>query len=93
MLDIIEKFDFRRQVARLQSSNLLFPILKQFEQVDLHPDRVDNIEMGYLFEELIRRFSEQYNETTGEHFTPREVIELMVDLLLNGNPDAFLGPD
>jgi type I restriction enzyme M protein len=93
VLDIIEKFDFRRQVARLQSSNLLYPILKEFSNVDLHPDRVDNIEMGYIFEELIRRFSEQYNETAGEHFTPREVIELMVDLLLSENPEDFLGPD
>ncbi|MFQ5612299.1 MAG: N-6 DNA methylase, partial [Anaerolineae bacterium] len=93
VLDIIEKFEFRRQVARLQSANLLYHLLKEFEKVDLHPDRVDNIEMGYIFEELIRRFSEQYNETAGEHFTPREVIELMVDLLLSENPEAFLGPD
>ena len=93
VLDIIEKFDFRRQVSRLHSADLLYHLLKAFEQVDLHPDRVDNIEMGYIFEELIRRFSEQYNETAGEHFTPREVIELMVDLLLSENPEDFLGPD
>jgi len=91
--DIIDKFDFRRQVGRLQASNLLYLILKEFSTVDLHPDQVDNIEMGYIFEELIRRFSEQYNETAGEHFTPREVIELMVDLLLSENLEDFLGPD
>lgn len=93
VLDIIEKFDFRRQVSRLHSTDLLYHLLKAFEQVDLHPDRVDNIGMGNIFEELIRRFSEQYNETAGEHFTPREVIELMVDLLLSENPEDFLGPD
>jgi type I restriction enzyme M protein len=91
--DIIEKFDFRRQVSRLQSNNLLYLILKKFSTVDLHPNSVDNIEMGAIFEELIRRFSEQYNETAGEHFTPREVIELMVDLLLSENLEDFLGPD
>ena len=91
--DIIERFDFRRQISRLQSANLLYLILKEFSTVDLHPDRVKNIDMGDIFEELIRRFSEQYNETAGEHFTPREVIELMVDLLLSENPNDFLGPD
>ena len=90
--DIIEKFDFRRQVARLQAANLLYPILKAFEDVDLHPDRASNHEMGYIFEELIRRFSEQYNETAGEHFTPREVIALMVEQLLSENADAFIQP-
>ncbi|WP_299755366.1 class I SAM-dependent DNA methyltransferase [uncultured Chloroflexus sp.] len=89
--DILEKFDFRRQVSRLQAANLLYPILKAFEEVDLHPDRVPNHEMGMVFEELIRRFSEQYNETAGEHFTPREVIALMVELLLCEN-GSFIQP-
>ncbi len=85
--DIIEKFDFRRQVSRLQASQLLVPIMREFTRVDLHPDRVSNLQMGYIFEELIRKFSEQYNETAGEHFTPREVIRLMVELLFNeGDP-------
>ncbi|MEA3337353.1 MAG: type I restriction-modification system subunit M N-terminal domain-containing protein [Chloroflexota bacterium] len=79
--DIIEKFDFRRQINRLQTARLIHPILQEFTQVDLHPDRVSNREMGLIFENLIRRFSEQYNETAGEHFTPREVIRLMVHLL------------
>lgn len=83
--DILEKFDFRRQVARLQAARLLYQLFKAFETVDLHPDRVSNHEMGLIFEELIRRFSEQYNETAGEHFTPREVIALMVELLLAEN--------
>ncbi len=90
--DIIEKFDFRRHVSRLQAANLLYQLLKAFEDVDLHPDHVSNHEMGYIFEELIRRFSEQYNETAGEHFTPREVIALMVELLLSEVEDDFFQP-
>ncbi|MBP8000287.1 MAG: SAM-dependent DNA methyltransferase [Chloroflexi bacterium] len=91
--DIIEKFDFRRQISRLQSAKLLYPLLKAFENVDLHPKTISPHDMGYIFEDLIRRFNEQDNQTAGEHFTPREVIELMVDLLLSENPEAFLGPD
>lgn len=91
--DIIEKFDFRRQISRLQTANLLYPIFKAFDGVDLHPDRVKSHDMGYIFEDLIRRFNEQDNQTAGEHFTPREVIELMVDLFLSENPQAILGPD
>src|SRR6266481_341958 len=75
--DILEKFDFRRQISRLQSSNLLYPLLKAFENVDLHPAKISPHDMGYIFEDLIRRFNEQDNQTAGEHFTPREVIELM----------------
>ncbi len=77
----LDKFKFGEQIARLDHANLLFLVLKRFTEIDLHPDVVDNIEMGYIFEELIRRFSEQSNETAGEHFTPREVIRLMVNLL------------
>ncbi|MBN1451272.1 MAG: SAM-dependent DNA methyltransferase [Anaerolineales bacterium] len=91
--DIIEKFDFRRQISRLQSANLLYKLLEAFKNVDLHPDVIEPHDMGYIFEDLIRRFNEQDNQTAGEHFTPREVIELMVDLLLSENPEAFLGPD
>lgn len=91
--DIIEKFDFRRQISRLQSVNLLYPLFKAFEDVDLHPSKIEPHDMGYIFEDLIRRFNEQDNQTAGEHFTPREVIELMVDLLLSENPKDFLGKD
>jgi len=79
--DIIQKFDFPTQVARLDRSNLLYLVVAKFAEVDLHPDQVSNLEMGYLYEELVRKFSELSNETAGEHFTPREVIRLMVDLL------------
>ena len=79
--DVIDKFDFDGQITRLNRANLLFLVLSRFADIDLHPDAVSNLEMGYLYEELIRRFSELSNETAGEHFTPREVIRLMVNLL------------
>jgi len=79
--DIIDKFDLAAQISRLDKANLLYMVVSKFAEIDLHPDKVSNIEMGYLYEELIRRFSELSNETAGEHFTPREVIRLMVSLL------------
>ncbi len=79
--DILEHFDIATQIARLDKANLLYMVVGKFAEIDLHPDTVSNLEMGYLYEELIRRFSELSNETAGEHFTPREVIRLMVNLL------------
>jgi len=79
--DVIEKFEFDSQITRLDKANLLYLVVSKFADIDLHPSTVSNIEMGYLYEELIRRFSELSNETAGEHFTPREVIQLMVRLL------------
>src|SRR6266545_147492 len=87
--DVIEKFDFHTQIARLDRSNLLYLVLSRFCDIDLHPDVVSNMEMGYLYEELIRRFSELSNETAGEHFTPREVIRLMVELLFCDDDDLL----
>ncbi len=84
--EIIDKYEFHTQIARLRGAKLLYPVVQRFADVDLHLDRVDNHQMGYIFEELIRRFSEISNETAGEHFTPREVIKLMVHLLLG--PDT-----
>ncbi len=78
----LDKFLFTDQLKRLNDGEILWQVFEQFCQIDLHPDRVSNIEMGYLFEELIRKFSEISNETAGEHFTPREVIRLIVDLLI-----------
>ncbi|RJQ30094.1 MAG: SAM-dependent DNA methyltransferase [Peptococcaceae bacterium] len=83
MREIIDKFEFRNQIHRLEEVNLLFLVLERFNTIDLHPDMVSNLEMGYIFEELIRKFSEQSNETAGEHFTPREVIRLMVNILFS----------
>jgi type I restriction enzyme M protein len=79
--DVIEQFKFADHIAKLDESNLLFQVVSRFADVDLHPDKVPNHVMGTIFEELIRRFAEASNETAGEHFTPREVIRLMVDLL------------
>lgn len=79
--DIFEKFDFDVQVQKLDSANLLFLVVQKFAAVDLHPDNVSNAAMGHMFEELIRKFAELSNETAGEHFKPREVIRLMVNLL------------
>jgi type I restriction enzyme M protein len=90
--EVIDKFDFERQIDRLDEADLLFQIVGRICKVDLHPDKVDNIEMGYIFEELIRRFSEASNETAGEHFTPREVVKLMVNLLLDGDEEVLREP-
>ncbi|MBF0231521.1 MAG: SAM-dependent DNA methyltransferase [Desulfamplus sp.] len=78
---IIAKFDFDKHLSRLEGGNLLYLIIKEFNKVDLHPDTVGNTEMGYIFEELIRKFSEASNETAGEHYTPREVIQMMVEVM------------
>lgn len=79
--NILEHFNFDDHIERLDKSNLLYKIVKRFSEIDLHPDKVRNIEMGYIFEELIRKFADLSNETAGEHFTPREVIRLMVNIL------------
>ena len=87
--DIVDKFDFGIQVERLRKANLLYQVVGRFAEIDLHPQVVSNIEMGYLYEELIRKFSELSNETAGEHFTPREVIRLMVNLLFIDDEKAL----
>src|SRR6266511_2379826 len=84
---IMERFGFDQQIARMSEKNLLFEVIKAFSKIDLSTDRVDNIQMGYVFEELIRVGAEQSNEEAGEHFTPREVIRLMVNLLLSPEKD------
>jgi type I restriction enzyme M protein len=78
---IIEKFKFDEEIEKLEEANRLFEVVKEVAAVDFHPDRISNIEMGYLFEDLVRRFNEQANEEAGDHFTPREVIKLMVSIL------------
>ena len=84
---IMERFGFAEHVDRMAEKNLLFQVVQEFSRVDLSPARVDNTQMGYVFEELIRIGAEQSNEEAGEHFTPREVIRLMVSLLLSPEPD------
>ncbi|SIQ37743.1 class I SAM-dependent DNA methyltransferase [Pseudacidovorax sp. RU35E] len=87
--DIFERFDFHAQVERLAKANLLYLVTEKFVGIDLHPDVVDNASMGLVFEELIRKFAEISNETAGEHFTPREVIRLMVNLLFIEDDDVL----
>lgn len=87
----LEKFLFTDQLKRLNDAGLLYTVFEQFTQIDLHPDAISNLEMGYLFEELIRKFSEISNETAGEHYTPREVIRLIVGLLLANDKGALTG--
>ncbi|HKT27974.1 class I SAM-dependent DNA methyltransferase [Dyella sp.] len=79
--EIFERFEFATQVNRLAKADLLYLVTEKFVNVDLHPTNVDNVQMGLVFEELIRKFAELSNETAGEHFTPREVIRLMVNLI------------
>jgi len=79
--DIFERFEFYAQIDKLAKSGLLYQVTEKFVNVDLHPDKVSNSQMGLVFEELIRKFAEISNETAGEHFTPREVIRLMANLL------------
>ncbi len=86
---IFEKFKFTDQIEKLDASNRLFTIVKAMADVDLHPDRIDNLQMGYLFEHLVMRFNEQANEEAGDHFTPREVIRLMANLVYTGEQDVY----
>lgn len=90
--EIIEYFSFSDHITRLDEADLLYLVVKRFTEIDLHPDAVSNMEMGYVFEELIRKFSELSNETAGEHFTPREVIRLMVNLLFLHDRDILTTP-
>jgi type I restriction enzyme M protein len=89
MREVVEKFDFDNTISRLDEAGLLFLVMERFKSIDLHPDRVPNEEMGYIFEELIRKFNEALNENPGEHFTPREVIRLMVALLMAPDRDML----
>lgn len=82
MLEVVQRFDFDNTIAKLDDAGLLFKVIQRFAEIDLHPEKVPNHEMGTIFEELIRKFNEALDENPGEHFTPREVIRLMVDLML-----------
>jgi len=87
--EIFDKFDFDHQIQRLDEADILYQIMEEFKEIDLHPDEVPNEEMGYIYEELIRKFNELSNETAGEHFTPREVIELMVNLIFDKDDEVL----
>ena len=90
MREVLERFDFDNTISKLDEAGFLFQVLERFGNVDLHPDRIDNATMGTIFEELIRRFNEALNENPGEHFTPRDVVHLMVGLMLVGD-EARIG--
>lgn len=90
-VEVLREYRFDETITRLDSAGLLFHVISRFADIDLHPDRVPNEAMGYVFEELLRKFSEMSNETAGEHFTPREVIRLMVNILFSEDDDALRG--
>ncbi|WP_338702293.1 class I SAM-dependent DNA methyltransferase [Streptomyces sp. Q6] len=90
--EVLDKYEFNQQIKKLDDANLLYQVIGKFTDLDLRPEKVPNHNMGYIFEELIRRFAEQSNETAGEHFTPREVINLMVNLLIAPDGDALTMP-
>ncbi len=86
---VLERFKLRNTIDQLEEKGLLYQTIKKFGGIDLHPHAVPNHEMGTIFEELLRKFNEQTNENPGEHFTPREVVRLMVRLVLNGDKEIL----
>ena len=88
---IIQKFKFDPHIELMAEKGILYIVLQEFvsPKADLHPDKISNIEMGYVFEEIIRRFSEAHNEDAGQHYTPREVIRLMVNILFNDDSEIL----
>nr|WP_319401818.1 N-6 DNA methylase [uncultured Carboxylicivirga sp.] len=89
--DIFDRFEFEDEIRKMAEKNILYQVIKKFATIDLSPTKIDNLQMGYIFEELIRIGAEQSNEEAGEHFTPREVIKLMVDILLSPEEDLAAG--
>lgn len=91
--DILEKFKFDGQITTMSNKGILYIVIKEFTstKADLHPEMISNLEMGYIFEEIIRRFSESHNEDAGQHYTPREVIELIVNILFYDDNDILSG--
>lgn len=90
-VEVLDKYGFDNHITRLDNGGLLFQVISRFADIDLHPEVVPNDAMGYIFEELLRKFSEMSNETAGEHFTPREVVRLMVNILFSEDDDALRG--
>lgn len=92
VLDILDHFDFIKEISKLADNNMLFLIIQEFNKKEAYmgADVISSADMGYIFEELVRRFSESYNEHAGAHFTSRDIIYLMTDLLISGDREAFL---
>ena len=91
VVDIIENFGFEKPVEKLNKNNRLYQLIDKFTEIDLHPDKISNHEMGTVFEELLRKFSEMSNETSGEHYTPRDVVRLLVSLVFSPDKDDLQG--
>lgn len=93
MQDIIRKFKFDNHITTMADKHILYMVIKEFttDKANLHPDHISNLEMGYVFEEIIRRFSEAHNEDAGQHYTPREVIRLMVNILFHDDNAVLSG--
>lgn len=87
--EIFDKFNFEQEIEKLDNANRLYLIVKEFAEIDLHPNTIDNMAMGYVFEELVRKFNEQANEEAGDHFTPREIIRLMAQLVYTFDEDVY----
>lgn len=92
MREVIERFDFDNTIDKLVEADLLFLVVERFKNADLSPTSIDNHAMGTVFEELIRKFNEALNENPGEHFTPRDVVSLMADLMLAGDAETLKTP-
>ena len=91
VLEIIENFQLEKPVEKLQKNNRLFQFIEKFSEIDLHPNVISNHQMGQIFEELLRKFSEMSNETSGEHYTPRDVVQLLVSLVFSPDSDKLKG--
>ena len=91
--DILDNFDFDKQITKMADKGLLYNVIMEFTspKAEMHPDVISNLEMGYIFEEIIRRFSEAHNEDAGQHYTPREVIRLMVNILFYDDNEILSG--
>jgi type I restriction enzyme M protein len=89
---IFDFFEFENEIEKMRDANILYLVVRKFAEIDLHPDVVSNADMGLIFENLIRRFNELANETAGDHFTPREIIRLMVNLLFIDDDDLLATP-
>ena len=91
VLEIIDNFQLKKPVDKLLKNNWLYHLISKFKEIDLHPDVVSNHTMGQVFEELLRKFSEMSNETSGEHYTPRDVVKLLVSFVFGENREDLMG--
>ena len=91
VVEILENFQLEKPVQKLNKNNRLFILIDKLTEIDLHPDKISNRDMGLIFEELLRKFSEMSNETSGEHYTPRDVVRLLVSLVFSEDKEDLQG--